>query len=184
MLDTQAFENAVDKGRSRLLRVANSILRQSDDAEEAVQTGLTLAWQKREQYNGGSIVSWLHTIVKRAALDELRRRKRVHDEDRVDLTPNLPSRLPDAYQQIVRTEQIRILCVALGSPKLLDIYRDAILEIINDEPFPEKCTSTLRVRRTRAIDAISVIIQSRINAVSRSSYRRPAYKREPIRCLI
>lgn len=183
MMDIATFEATVKSDRSRLVRLANSILHQSDDAEEAVQSGLVLAWQKRSQFNNGSPGAWINTIVKRASLDELRRRKRRRDEDRVDLTPNLASRAPDAYQRLVKAEQIRILCVALGSPKLLDIYRDAILEIINDEPLPENCTSTLRVRRTRAIDAISVIIQSRINAVSHSSFRRPAYKRAPIRLI-
>ncbi len=182
MMDVQTFETTVRNDSNRLLRLATNILRQPEDAEEAVQTGLTLAWQKRDQFNGGSPGSWVSTIVKRAALDELRRRKTRHDEDRREIPFNLPSRTPDAYERLVRAEQVRILCVALGSPKLLDIYRDSILEVINDDP-PLKYLNenTAKIRRMRAIEAVSGIIQSRIKAISKSSFRPPAYRRQKVR---
>jgi RNA polymerase sigma-70 factor (ECF subfamily) len=60
----------------RLKRTARLMLRNPQDSEDALQEGLLLAFKKLGQFQGRSnFVTWLHSIVRNAALTHVRRMK-------------------------------------------------------------------------------------------------------------
>jgi len=60
----------------RLQRTARQMLRNSEDSEDALQEGLLLAFKNLHQFQGRSkFTTWLHTIVRNAALTSVRRMK-------------------------------------------------------------------------------------------------------------
>lgn len=61
--------------RPRLLTIAERVLGDADEAEDAVQDALVKAWQKLDRFEGrSSLTTWLHRITVNTALDHLRRR--------------------------------------------------------------------------------------------------------------
>lgn len=60
----------------RLQRTARQLLRNTEDSEDALQDGLLLAFKNLHQFQGRSrFTTWLHTIVRNAALTHVRRMK-------------------------------------------------------------------------------------------------------------
>jgi RNA polymerase sigma-70 factor (ECF subfamily) len=79
----------------RLLAVAQRILRNEDDARDAVQTAYLAAFRSLDRFEGGSRLStWLHRIVVNAALMKIRSRKRRPEES---IEPLLPAYLDDGH---------------------------------------------------------------------------------------
>jgi RNA polymerase sigma-70 factor, ECF subfamily len=81
--DANALELLVAPNLSRLYRVANSILRNKEDAEDALQEGLCKAYLRLGSFQGRSSFStWLTRIVINTALMALRlqRRRGIHLE--------------------------------------------------------------------------------------------------------
>lgn len=82
--DAEAFEYVVRTFGGRMLAVTRRILRDEEDARDAVQEALVSAFRACRQFEGGAQVStWLHRIAVNAALMKLRTRKR-RPEDRID----------------------------------------------------------------------------------------------------
>jgi len=85
----------------RLLRVADGVLHNHHDSEDALQDGLVLALRHFDQFKGQSQFStWVYSIVRNSALSKLRKqRSRVTvsidepgpDKDSEWETPNLPA---------------------------------------------------------------------------------------------
>jgi RNA polymerase sigma-70 factor (ECF subfamily) len=93
--DPQAFEDLVRRNTSRLLSVTRRILRNDDEAREAVQQAFVAAFKSREQFHGESQPStWLHRIAVNKALDLMRARERRHEDSIDDLLPRF---LPDGH---------------------------------------------------------------------------------------
>jgi RNA polymerase sigma-70 factor (ECF subfamily) len=83
-----AFEHVVRTFGGRLLAVTRRILRNEEDARDAVQEALVNAFRSRAGFEGGARVStWLHRIAVNAALMKLRTRKRRPEESIDDLLP-------------------------------------------------------------------------------------------------
>ena len=73
----QAFGNILSEGLPSLYRGAYRLLRNTADAEDAVQDGLLAAYTHLNQFRGKSKMStWLAAIVHNSARMELRRRVR------------------------------------------------------------------------------------------------------------
>jgi RNA polymerase sigma-70 factor (ECF subfamily) len=73
-IDREAFETAVKTYMPRLRRVALRILRNTQDAEDALQDALLAAFTKLSQFKGeAQITTWLTTIVLNSARGILRR---------------------------------------------------------------------------------------------------------------
>lgn len=63
------FDRLITRETGRFLAVALGVLRNSHDAEEAMQDAFISAWRSLEQFDGASRMStWLHRIVVNAAL--------------------------------------------------------------------------------------------------------------------
>lgn len=87
--EVELYEAIMRRHNRRLFRVARSILRDDDDAEDVVQDAYVRAYAHLSQFQGeASFVTWLTRIAVHEALARLRRRKRsasledeVGDED-------------------------------------------------------------------------------------------------------
>ena len=93
--DEAAYELMVRAYGGRLFAVAQRILRNEEDARDAVQSAYVAAFRALDRFEGGSLLStWLHRIVVNAALMRLRSRRRRPEES---LEPLLPTFLADGH---------------------------------------------------------------------------------------
>ena len=75
--DDDAFEMCVRTHCGQMLFVARRILRNEEDASDAVQDAFLSAFKGISQFKGQSrLGTWLHRIVVNAALGRLRNRQR------------------------------------------------------------------------------------------------------------
>jgi RNA polymerase sigma-70 factor (ECF subfamily) len=102
--DDQAYETLVRTFGGRMLAVATRILRNEEDARDAVQTAYLSAFRALDRFHGGCRLStWLHRIVVNAALMKLRSKRRRPEESIEGL---LPAFLDDGHhaQQYSRSD--------------------------------------------------------------------------------
>jgi len=86
--DEDASTELVRTHAGRLLAVARRMLRNEEDAKDAVQTAFLSAFRAMPNFNGQSQLStWLHRIVVNASLMKLRTRSRRPEESIEDLLP-------------------------------------------------------------------------------------------------
>jgi RNA polymerase sigma-70 factor, ECF subfamily len=79
--DTAAFRRLVDAHSAALYRVCARITGERALAEDAVQEAFFNAWRHLGEFDGRSAFStWLHRIAVNAALEQVRRRRRVEAE--------------------------------------------------------------------------------------------------------
>lgn len=74
--DLNAFNGLVLHYQDMAFNVAYRIMGEQGAAGDATQDAFISAYQKLEQYRGGSFKAWLLRIVSNCCYDELRRRKR------------------------------------------------------------------------------------------------------------
>jgi RNA polymerase sigma-70 factor (ECF subfamily) len=87
--DDDAFETCVRTYCGRLLLVARRILRNEEDANDAVQDAFVSAFKGIGQFQGQSrLGTWLHRIVVNAALARLRNLQRHPERSIEDLLPH------------------------------------------------------------------------------------------------
>jgi RNA polymerase sigma-70 factor, ECF subfamily len=93
--DGAAYELLVRTYGGRLLAVARRILRNDEDARDALQEAFLLAFRALPRFAGSSRISpWLHPIVVNAALMKIRSRK-ARPEDSIE--PLLPAFRDDGH---------------------------------------------------------------------------------------
>ena len=86
--DDDAFTRLVRENTGRLLAVARRMLRQEQEAQDAVQEAFVCAWKALSSFEAQSRLStWLHRIAVNACLMRLRRRERKPEESIEDLLP-------------------------------------------------------------------------------------------------
>ena len=82
--DKRAFAMLVERHLPRAHAIAQRILMNPQDAEDAVQESFTKVWVKAAEWQPGraAFTTWLHRVVVNTALDALRKRPRgmVHEE--------------------------------------------------------------------------------------------------------
>jgi RNA polymerase sigma-70 factor (ECF subfamily) len=87
--DEAAFEACVRTYCSQLLLVGQRILRNEEDARDAVQEAFVSAFKGISRFEGLSrLGTWLHRIVVHAALARLRKRQRYPEQSIEDLLPH------------------------------------------------------------------------------------------------
>ena len=93
-----AEEHLFGRHRPRLYRIALGILRNKEDAEDALQDGLCKAYSRLQSFQGRSAFStWLTRIVINSAL-MARRRKIAHPEASLDeILNNQPKQMPRGF---------------------------------------------------------------------------------------
>jgi RNA polymerase sigma-70 factor (ECF subfamily) len=102
--DASAFEALVRRHGPRLLAVARRLLRNEEDARDAVQEAFLGAFKALDSFKGGALIStWLHRIVVNAALMRLRTRRRKPEQPIDEL---LPKFLEDGHHAVHPPEWI------------------------------------------------------------------------------
>ena len=72
--DREALRPLLEQVRPRALAIALKVLRNREDAEDAVQEALVKAWKNIDRFEGrASFTTWIHRIVMNTSLDILRR---------------------------------------------------------------------------------------------------------------
>lgn len=95
--DDAAYELLVRTHTGRLLAVAQRLLRNEEDARDAVQEAFLSAFRSIDRFAGEARVgTWLHRILVNAALMKLRSRRRKPEQPIEDL---LPTFLEDGHQE-------------------------------------------------------------------------------------
>ena len=90
--DTRAFDELVSRYRDRVFRLAFKILRNEDDAAEALQDAFLSAYRGLKNFKAESTFStWLYRVATNASLMKYRKRR----DDHVSLEQS-QSRVPDA----------------------------------------------------------------------------------------
>jgi RNA polymerase sigma-70 factor (ECF subfamily) len=96
--ELKTFEEILLTSRAKFVAMADTILRDKEDAEDAVQNGFLSAYVHFRNFEGRSALrTWLTRIVLNAALMVLRRRKRIYVVPRVN---------PDSVDEITGIPQI------------------------------------------------------------------------------
>jgi RNA polymerase sigma-70 factor, ECF subfamily len=132
--DSVAFENLVMPHRPTLLRVTQRILRNREDAEDAVQHALLDAFRNLNSFQGRSrFSSWLTRIAMNAALMRLRvsRRERaisldeVFEEDEARARIHPVETRPSPEQEYLSKERLVLFQKALKrlSPRYVEVLR-------------------------------------------------------------
>jgi RNA polymerase sigma-70 factor (ECF subfamily) len=86
--EARAFETLVQVHSGRMLSVCRRILRDNEEAKDAVQEAFVSAFRALHSFEGASqLGTWLHRIAVNAALMRLRARKRRSEESIDDLLP-------------------------------------------------------------------------------------------------
>jgi RNA polymerase sigma-70 factor, ECF subfamily len=97
--DHKAFGALIADARPRALAVALKVLRNPDDAEDAVQEAFVKVWRYLDRFERRSSFStWIHRIVMNASLDFLRRqgcRPEAHSESQEVADRNSPEPVDD-----------------------------------------------------------------------------------------
>jgi RNA polymerase sigma-70 factor (ECF subfamily) len=87
--DETAYEELVRSETRHLLAVARRLLRNEEDAQDAVQQAFLSAFRALPAFNGQSrLATWLHRIVTNAALMKIRTRGRRPEDSIEDLLPS------------------------------------------------------------------------------------------------
>jgi RNA polymerase sigma-70 factor (ECF subfamily) len=97
--DLTAFEKIIREQGGVLVAVARRLLRNDDEACEAVQDAFVSAFRSCSRFEGASRIStWLHRIVVNSCLMRLRTQRRKVE---VSIDEWLPTFLPDGHHQAV-----------------------------------------------------------------------------------
>lgn len=155
--DTPRFELIMRRYNRRLYRAARAILRDDDEAKDALQEAYVQAYMHLDQFQGrAKLSSWLTRITVNEALRRARRRDRVGEVEKQMSHIAAPVRGPE--QEAVRAELRRALESAVD--ELPQIFRTAFVlrdveELSTAETadclgIPEETVKT-RLHRARAL---------------------------------
>ena len=172
--DLSAFEQVVREHARRLLAVARRLLRNDDDAREALQDAFVSAFRACRRFEGSSRIStWLHRIVVNSCLMRLRTRRQ-HIE--VPIDEWLPRFLPDGHHEAsfvdwsnaahaMIEQQETCALVRRGIDQLPDSYRTVLLmHDIEGFPVDEVATAlnlssnAVHIRLHRARQALRTLL--------------------------
>ena len=126
VLTKDALEEVFVASRKRFLAIAYSILRNREDAEDAVQEAFLSAYRHVRSFEGRSaLTTWLTRIVLNAALMIQRKRKpsvlqplsENSDQREFQWTENIPSSEPDPEMVHAEREILQLISGILGQMK-------------------------------------------------------------------
>jgi len=174
--DRFAFDELVNLYQPRMLRTALRILRNMDDAEDAVQQAFVSAWKNLDKFRGdASFSTWITRITLNEALTSMRRRKHQFVElkeasaDQAEtIGPLHVSGGEDPEQRILRRERERLLHGSLQSVK--PGYRAAmqlrLLEDLSLEEISRRLripVNTVKIHLYRGRQAMKSFLQQKMS---------------------
>ena len=173
--EESAFEQLVRSTSGRLLAVARRLLRNEEDARDAVQNAFVRAFQSLSRFRQeSSILTWLHRIVINEALMHLRSRAK---SDQPSIDDLLPTFIADGHQTrdtvdwsetadqaLERAETAEL--VRRKIDELPEIYRTVLLmhdiEEMSHAEIAESLgvsTNVVKVRLHRARQALRTLLE-------------------------
>jgi RNA polymerase sigma-70 factor (ECF subfamily) len=150
--DAAAFGVIMQRHNQRLYRIARSVLRNSAEAEDAVQEAYVAAFSHLAAYRGESpLAAWLARIVMNEALGRLRRKPAPSDFAALDAVPDaeiiqFPSSPPlDDPERTMAQRQILQL-VENATDALPEVYRVVLVTRIIEGMSVEETADLLRIK--------------------------------------
>lgn len=180
--DTAVYEVLMRRYNQRLFRIARSILRDDDEAEDVMQDTYVRAYASLHQFAGKAKFStWLTKIAIYEASSRLRKQKRIQEipaspgqeNQRMEM---VKSSDPDPEQQTLRHEAASLLEQAVDS--LPDLYRSVfMLREIENISTAETVTcldltqETVKARLLRARKMLRQELYARAGATSARAFQ-------------
>jgi RNA polymerase sigma-70 factor (ECF subfamily) len=122
--DREAFGHLFEAHYGRVHRTVWGMMGDEAEAHDVAQAAWIKAWQRRERFNfQSSFATWVHRIAINAALDALRRRKRLsyrlkrllsHREDPSDPVEQIPDTRATPAQSLAQRETGKLLEAAIA----------------------------------------------------------------------
>ena len=108
-----SFESLYRDSRDDVYAYVSGLLRDRSAAEEVTAQAFERAYRRRGSYRPrrGTVDAWLFGIVRNAALDELRRRRRRADLEAEPADPGAPA--DEHADRVIRREAVRAALAAL-----------------------------------------------------------------------
>lgn len=134
--DHDAFEALAGAAATRLDTAARLILRDPDGAKDAVQDALVRAWRDLPKLRDPDRwEAWLHRLIVRSCIDELRRAKRRPIEISI-VVADLPN-VVDQSDAVAQSDEIERSFARLDADQRLIV----VLHYYLDMPLPEVATA-------------------------------------------
>jgi RNA polymerase sigma-70 factor (ECF subfamily) len=126
--DPDAFARLYDRHAPLMYGVALRVLRDEEEAAEALQEAWVQAWRKRDRFDPsrGTLASWLITIARTRSLDRVRRRSTRDRVTEAAAAEPDPGPVPTPHDDARRSEQRRHLDEALAA---LEANQRTVLEL-------------------------------------------------------
>ncbi|WP_159946183.1 sigma-70 family RNA polymerase sigma factor [Rhizobium sp. 18065] len=148
--DRAAFSLIYQRCSAKLFAICIRILKDRNDAEEALQDIFVKIWQKAGSYagDGGNAFAWIAAIARYHCIDRLRQRKPSTEE--LDVAAELPDLGPDPERRaILRSEGARIdSCLEALDPDRAQAVRQAYVEGMTYQELAERFAVPLNTMRT------------------------------------
>ena len=179
--DGDACRDLVELHGPRMLAAARRLLRNEDDAQDAVQEAFLCAFKSMASFDGrSSLGTWLHRIVLNASLMGLRRKKGRAHEDIDELLPTFTEngcfaasqeRWPEAPEDPLQREELhQVVHAAIAS--LPERFRDVILlrdvEGLSNERLADALgvsVNAAKIRVHRARQALRALLAPRMESL-------------------
>jgi len=95
--DDRAFEEIVNRYKIRLMRLAQSVVHNEEDAWDILQEALVKVYKKLKTFKGASkLYTWLYRVVMNHAIDKVRRRPKVVITSTEDLLHEMSDKSVDS----------------------------------------------------------------------------------------
>jgi len=125
--EPSAFEQLVRSTSGRLLATARRLLRNEEDARDAVQNAFIRAFQSLSKFREESRIStWLHRILVNEALMKLRSRPKAEEES---IDALLPTFIADGHQTRDTVDWTETADAALEREETAELVRSKIDEL-------------------------------------------------------
>lgn len=173
--DQAAYEQLVREQGGRMLAVARRMLRNEEDARDAVQDAFVSAFKAIQRFEGGSLLgTWLHRIVVNSALMKLRSARRRKDE--VNIEALLPRFRDDGHAIEPATEWRESAEAAVQRKEVKQLVLDSIHRL------PEKYRTVVLLRDIEQIstEEAAQLLQVTTNVVKTRLHRA----RQSLRALL
>lgn len=176
--DEAAYADLVGRESGRMLATAQRLLRNPDEAADAVQDAFLSAFRNLDSFHGDARLStWLHRIVVNAALMRMRRRRHRPEESIDDLLPRFaedghfaeePKAWSLAGDQLVESRETRA-AVRRCIERLPETYRSVlVLRDLEDFDTAEAAEmlgiseNATKVRLHRARQALRTLLEQEL----------------------
>ena len=181
--ETELYELLMRRYNQRLYRVATSVLRNPEEAEDVVQEAFVRAYTHLDQFLGTARFStWLTKIAVYESLARLRQRNRITDDgasagpEKPGIMESLKSAMPGPEEQLLEKQAIEILEDAVdGLPdNLRSVYMMREIEEMSTAETAECLGLTEAAVKTRLHRARRLLrrqLYARVGAVSGQTYR-------------